>query len=85
MFDDDIAVVYSKEDCPWCEKMVDLLKDQGFIVKKLTLDVDYTKEQLMARLGTKKVTVPQVYIENQLVGGYDHVYAYFNMKKAMLA
>ena len=91
MFDDDIAVVYSKENCPWCHKAIELLKDEGFLVKEFVLGVDYTKDQLVAKMIAenytvpKVLTVPQVYIENQLVGDYDHLYAYFNMKKVMSA
>ena len=84
MDDDDIAVVYSKEDCPWCHKASELLKEEGFLVKEFVLGVDYTKEQLIAKMINenytvpKVLTLPQIYIENQLVGDYDQLYAYFN-------
>lgn len=79
------AVVYSKDNCPWCVKAIDLLEKNAFSVQVLKLGVDYTKEELVEKVGwTKKpLTVPQIFIDDQLIGGYDHLNSYFSMAEAM--
>lgn len=81
--DNPDAVVYSKENCPWCEKAISLLTENGFTVKELKLGIDYTKESLLEKVKPAK-TVPQIFVDEQLVGGYDHINSYFSMQKGVL-
>lgn len=61
-------VVYSKEECPYCQKIkkvLDLTK-QSFVV--YTLGTDFTKEQFYAEFGEGS-TFPQVICDDQKLGG----------------
>lgn len=60
--------IYSKTDCPFCEKVkqvLDLTK-QNFVV--YTLDTDFTREQFYAEFGEGS-TFPQVLCDEKKLGG----------------
>jgi len=65
------VVIYSKDNCSWCDKAKALLQQKGYEYKELKYGVDYTKDELAAKVGPNvKLTTPQVFIDNDLVGGY---------------
>jgi len=60
--------VYSKNNCPYCDKVkqvLDLTK-QSFVI--YTLDEDFTREQFYAEFGEGS-TFPQVICNEQKLGG----------------
>ena len=60
--------IYSKTDCPYCEKVkqvLDLTK-QSFVV--YTLGTDFTREQFYAEFGEGS-TFPQVLCDEKKLGG----------------
>lgn len=79
------AVVYSKDNCPWCIKAINLLQERGLTVKELKLGVDYQKEELRVKLGgvSEKITVPQIFIDGELFGNYDALEAYLKMSDSI--
>ena len=65
-------LIYSKDYCPYCTKAKELLKMKGetkFTEKDITHDADGVQEMLDKTGGAK--TVPQIFINGTLVGGYD--------------
>jgi glutaredoxin len=71
-------LVYSKPECPWCDKAKALLAEYNFTYQEMILNKDYTKEDLQRIVGeNSKITVPQVIIDNRLVGGYEKLLEYF--------
>lgn len=69
--------VYSKSDCPYCEAVTQLLDLEGQTYKKIVIDnfeernAFYDKLQLVG----KARTMPQVFANDELIGGYDKVAA----------
>lgn len=64
--------VYSKPQCVWCARIKAEFRDRGWDFTDLTLDEDYTKDDLIKLIGPDKPrTVPQVVIDNQLIGTHD--------------
>lgn len=68
-------VIYSKDYCPYCTKAKELLKMKGqeYTEIDITRDTDKMQEMLDKTGGAK--TVPQIFINDKLVGGYDDLYA----------
>lgn len=64
--------IYSKENCIYCTKIKDLLTFHGITYEEKSLSAGYTKEDIQARVeGDKKInTVPQVFVNNEYLGGY---------------
>ena len=66
------ATVYTGLACTWCERVKVLLKDNGYEVEEIMVNKDILKE-LEIKSGEIIRTVPQVVIDNALIGGYHEV------------
>jgi glutaredoxin 3 len=69
------VVMYSTKVCPYCVRAEQLLKQRGVNdIEKILIDVDPVKrDEMMERTGRR--TVPQIYIGNTHVGGFDDLHA----------
>ena len=67
-------VIYTKDYCPYCVKAKSLLKmkNAAFQEIKVTND-DILQEMIKKSLGRK--TVPQIFINDQSIGGCDDLHA----------
>ncbi len=62
--------IYSKDWCPYCSKAKALLKSKGLTYTEIDVTSDTDREtEMIERSGRR--TVPQVFIEEQSIGGYD--------------
>lgn len=62
--------IYTLEWCPYCNKAKSFLKSKGFSFQEYYIDDPEVKREMMERTDGAK-TVPQIFIDDQLVGGYD--------------
>jgi glutaredoxin 3 len=69
------VLMYSTRVCPYCMMAEKLLQKKGVVqLEKILIDVDPAqREAMMARTGRR--TVPQIYIGDHHVGGYDDLAA----------
>jgi glutaredoxin 3 len=69
------VIMYSTQVCPYCQMAERLLKSRGVEhVEKVLIDKDPTRrDEMMTRTGRR--TVPQVFIGETHVGGYDDLSA----------
>ena len=69
------VLMYSTRVCPYCVMAEKLLQKKGVAqLEKILIDADPTqREIMMARTGRR--TVPQIYIGDHHVGGYDDLAA----------
>ena len=69
------VMMYSTQVCPYCVMAEKLLQKKGVNhLQKILIDVDATqREQMMSRTGRR--TVPQIFIGERHVGGYDYLVA----------
>lgn len=71
------AIVWSKNQCPYCDQAKALLKMKGIEFEERNINKDYTKEQLLEAVPTAR-TVPQIFIDDVLVGGFTELKAKLN-------
>ena len=71
-----IAVIYSKDNCPFCEKAKHLLTSHGIEYAENKVGVDVTREELLELLPNAR-TVPQIYLYGNYIGTYDDLVEYF--------
>lgn len=64
------VVVYSKENCPYCRLAKQLLTAKNIAFDEIRIDQDDSKREEMIRLSNRR-TVPQIFINDQSIGGYD--------------
>ncbi len=67
--------VYSKDNCPYCVQAKQLLTSLGASFTEIRVDLDETQLAEMMRLSGGRRTVPQIFINDQLVGGCDDLFA----------
>lgn len=67
--------MYATAVCPFCVQAERLLRSRGVAaIDKIRVDLDPSRRQeMMQRTGRR--TVPQIYIGDQHVGGYDDLVA----------
>ncbi|AJP56194.1 glutaredoxin 3 [Pandoraea nosoerga] len=68
-------VMYSTQVCPYCQMAERLLRQRGVQeIEKILIDKDPARrEEMMTRTGRR--TVPQIYIDERHIGGYDDLSA----------
>lgn len=69
------VVMYSTAVCPYCQRAEALLKARGVQqIEKIRVDLDPERRaEMMSRTGRR--TVPQIYIGETHVGGFDDLSA----------
>lgn len=63
------AVVWSKNQCPFCDQAKNLLQLKGIEYEERNISKDWTREQLLEAVPTAR-TVPQIFLDDQLIGGF---------------
>jgi glutaredoxin 3 len=69
------AVIWGKPACPNCDKAKALLESRGVEVQEKKLGTDFELEDIRALIPNVR-EVPQVFIDDQLVGGLREVVQY---------
>jgi glutaredoxin 3 len=67
--------VYSTAVCPYCVAAKNLLKAKGLAWQEVRVDTDPAQRDLMLKRSGGRRTVPQIFVNDQLVGGYDDLVA----------
>ena len=69
------VVMYSTAVCPYCQRAELLLKSKGVTeIEKIRIDLDPAQRDLMMQK-TGRRTVPQIFIGDRHVGGFDDLAA----------
>jgi glutaredoxin 3 len=63
------AIVWSKNQCPYCDQAKALLKMKGIEFEERNVSNNWTKEQLLEAVPTAR-TLPQIFLGEELVGGF---------------
>jgi glutaredoxin len=66
------AIVWSKDQCPYCDQAKALLKMKGIEFEERNVSHDWTREQLLEAVPNAR-TVPQIFLGEELVGGFNEL------------
>ena len=69
------AIVWSKYNCPHCDQAKALLTQRNIAYEERKIGDGYTREDLLESVPNAR-TVPQIFINNQLVGGFTELKIY---------
>lgn len=61
-------VVYSKQGCPYCVKVKQILEMTNQNFREYELGIDFTREEFYNQFGSGS-TFPRVVLNDQLIGG----------------
>jgi glutaredoxin len=70
-------IVYSKNNCQYCEKAKHLLKNLGLSYEEKKLESFSSVDEMLKEIGKPVRTMPQIKIDGKLVGGYNQLVEYF--------
>jgi len=69
--------VYTTNYCPFCHRAKELLKSKGVSFEEIDVtDDDAVRDDLVQKTGQQ--TVPQIFIDDQSIGGYTELKAWFD-------
>ena len=70
--------IYTKDHCIWCDRAKGLLNAHSIHFEEFDLSNDEERVQFYEKLGDNVKTVPQVFINDQRVGGYQDLRAWLD-------
>lgn len=72
--------VYTKEECPYCDKVKRVLKLTKLEHVVYTLEDDFTPEEFYSKFG-KGSTFPQIIVDDKSIGGCMDTVSFLREKK----
>ena len=69
------VVMYSTTWCPYCDRARALLQRKSVAYREIKVDEDPGERETMLRLSGGRRSVPQIFIGDRHVGGFDDLYA----------
>lgn len=70
------AIIWSKDHCPYCVQAKALLNQKNIEFEERKIGDGWTKEQLLEAVPNAR-TVPQIFLDGELVGGFTELRARF--------
>jgi glutaredoxin 3 len=67
--------LYTTTYCPFCVRAKSLLRTKGVAFQEIDVTDDADLREKMVELAGGRRTVPEVFINGRLVGGYDELHA----------
>jgi glutaredoxin 3 len=74
-------VVYSKSACPQCDTAKNLLKARSLAFEEIKIDDEDQRKAFYEKCGPSVRQMPQIFINDQRVGGVDGLRAAFAQLK----
>jgi glutaredoxin 3 len=69
------VVMYSTTWCGYCQRARGLLQRKGVDIREIKVDEDPSQREVMVQKSGGRRTVPQIFIGERHVGGYDDLAA----------
>jgi glutaredoxin 3 len=70
--------IYTTEYCPFCVRAKALLKSKGVTFDEIDVSNDAEAREKMIELSGGRRTVPEIFINGKIIGGYDELRALDN-------
>jgi glutaredoxin 3 len=67
--------VYTTSYCPYCVRAKSLLKSKGVPFEEIDVSGDREMREKMIELSGGRRTVPEIFINGRIIGGYDELRA----------
>ena len=70
-------VIYSKQNCTFCNKAKHLVKTLGFEYTEKKMEEFDSPQAMLEDIGKQVRTMPQIKIDGKLIGGYNQLVEHF--------
>tara|TARA_B100001027_G_scaffold163803_1_gene116122 strand:+ start:106 stop:366 length:261 start_codon:yes stop_codon:yes gene_type:complete len=68
------VIIYTSSLCGFCHKAKSLLKRKNILFDEINIDINHEKKIEMINRSNGKTSVPQIFFDNQHIGGCDELY-----------
>ena len=75
-------IIYSRTVCPYCTQAKNLLESKGCEYTEINIDKNAAGRDLLVEQGLR--SVPQIYHNAELIGGFDKLKVWFELKEQSL-
>ena len=72
------VVVYTTDYCPYCTAAKKLLKSKNVVFEEIDVTDDEAMREKLAGMTGGRVTVPQIFIADKSIGGYDELVEFYD-------
>lgn len=72
------AKIYSRDNCIFCTKAIDLLEQANIKYDEFKIGRDLTREEFFELMPEGTKTVPQIFLDGNHIGGYDALLVQFS-------
>lgn len=73
--------IYTTQICPYCVRAKKMLSDRNIAYQEIKINSAEQMQEMITRAGGRR-TVPQIFIDDQHIGGSDDLFEYFkNIEK----
>ena len=69
------VIVYSSDYCPYCDAAKNLLMQRGVVFEEIDVGADPEQRKIMLEKAAPRRTVPQIFISDEAIGGFDDLNA----------
>jgi glutaredoxin 3 len=73
--------VYTKEFCPYCTRAKQLLRCKSVSFEEIDINLNPERKEEMIERSNGRLTVPQIFINGECIGGCDDLFALENAGK----
>jgi GrxC family glutaredoxin len=73
--------IYTTQYCGWCKRAKVALDQRGIEYREVDVTEDRELQKEMTRR-TGRQSVPQIFLDDEHIGGYDDLIRYFSTEKA---
>lgn len=74
------VIVWSKNHCPFCDQAKNLLTLKGIEYEERNINNGWDRDDLLAAVPGAR-TVPQIFLDDQLIGGFTELRQFFESKQ----
>jgi len=72
--------IYTTNSCTYCVKAKNLLDQKNLNYEEINVESKELREKMKYKTGGR-YTVPQIFIDNNYIGGYEDLYLYMTSNK----
>ena len=69
-------IIYTKDNCPFCDMAKNLMNNKNLQYKEVNVSNDQVKIDEMIKKAAGRRSVPQIFIDGDLIGGFDDLSEY---------
>ncbi len=74
------VLIYTRNNCVWCDRAKNLLKINNLEYEEIDLSDDVLRENFYKQFNNSIKTMPQIFIDDNRIGGFEALVDYLDGK-----